>query len=234
MALPKLQNPTYETELPSSGEKIKYRPFLIKEQKILMMAQESEDQKEIMDAMAQLINACTFSKIDANTAPLFDIEYLFLKIRGKSVGEKVKVKVTCPDDKKTKVPVTIDLKDIAIQVDASHTNELKISDNIKMIMKYPVLGDVSAAGDASETNQIFNIMNQCVHEVHDGDTIYHRVDMSDSDLTEFVDSFTGNQFEMVTQFFETMPKLRHAVNVTNPKTKVKSEVLIEGLEAFLA
>ena len=234
MALPKLQNPTYETELPSSGEKIKYRPFLIKEQKILMMAQESEDQKEIMDAMAQLINACTFSKIDANTAPLFDIEYLFLKIRGKSVGENVKVNVVCPDDKKTKVAVTINLKDIAIQVDANHSNELKISDDIKIIMKYPILSDITAAESASETNKIFNIMNQCVHEVHDGDTIYHRVDMSNSDLTEFIDSFTGAQFEMVTQFFETMPKLRHAVNVTNPKTKVKSEVLIEGLESFLA
>ena len=234
MALPKLENPTYEVELPSNNNKIKYRPFLVKEQKLLMLAQESEDQKEIVQAMASLINSCTFGEIDATTSPIFDVEFLFLRIRGKSVGEKVKVKVTCPDDKKTKVPVTIDLKDIAIQVDASHTNELKISDNIKMIMKYPVLGDVSAAGDASETNQIFNIMNQCVHEVHDGDTIYHRVDMSDSDLTEFIDSFTGTQFEMVTQFFETMPKLRHAVNVTNPKTKVKSEVLIEGLESFLA
>jgi hypothetical protein len=234
MALPKLQNPTYETELPSSGEKIKFRPFLIKEQKILMMAQESEDQKEVIEAMAQLINACTFGKIDAITTPLFDVEYLFLKIRGKSVGDKVKLNVLCPDDKKTKVPVTVNLKDINIQVDANHTNELKISKDIKMIMKYPVLGDVAAAGDGSETNQIFDIMNQCVHEVHDGDTIYHKVDMSDSDLTEFVDSFTGGQFEMVTQFFETMPKLRHAVNVINPKTKVKSEVVIEGLESFLA
>jgi hypothetical protein len=234
MALPKLENPTYETELPSTNEKIKFRPFLIKEQKLLMIAQESDDQKEIMDAMAELINSCTFGKIDAYNSPIFDIEYLFLKIRGKSVGEKVKLKVLCPDDKKTKVPVTIDLKDIAIQVDASHTNELKISDNIKMIMKYPVLGDVSTTSNSSETNQIFDIMNQCVHEVHDGDTIYHRVDMSNSDLTEFIDSFTGAQFEIITQFFETMPKLRHAVNVTNPKTKVKSEVLIEGLESFLA
>ena len=234
MALPKLENPTYETELPSTNEKIKFRPFLIKEQKLLMIAQESDDQKEIMDAMAELINSCTFGKIDAYNSPIFDIEYLFLKIRGKSVGENVKVNVVCPDDKKTKVAVTINLKDITIQVDANHSNELKISDDIKIIMKYPILSDITAAESASETNKIFNIMNQCVHEVHDGDTIYHRVDMSDSDLTEFVDSFTGNQFEMVTQFFETMPKLRHAVNVTNPKTKVKSEVLIEGLEAFLA
>ena len=234
MALPKLQNPTYETELPSSGEKIKYRPFLIKEQKLLLLAQENNNQEDTFRAIGQLITACTFDKIDAQKSPIFDIEYLFLRIRGKSVGEKVKVKVTCPDDKKTKVPVTIDLKDIAIQVDASHTNELKISDNIKMIMKYPVLGDVSTTSNSSETNQIFDIMNQCVHEVHDGDTIYHRVDMSNSDLTEFIDSFTGAQFEIITQFFETMPKLRHAVNVTNPKTKVKSEVLIEGLESFLA
>ena len=233
MALPKLQNPTYETELPSSGEKIKFRPFLIKEQKILMMAQESEDQKEVIEAMAQLINACTFGKIDAITTPLFDVEYLFLKIRGKSVGEKVTLMITCPDDNETKVPVKLDLKDIDVQMTVGHTNELNISDKIKMIMKYPVLGDVAKAS-GSESTQVFDILHQCIHEVHDGDTIYHRVDMTDSDLTEFVDSFTGSQFEMVTQFFETMPKLRHAVNVINPKTKVKSEVVIEGLESFLA
>ena len=234
MALPKLETKTYTLTLPSTGKDIKYRPFLVKEQKILMMAQDSKDKKEIVDAMSSLISSCTFDKVNPNTCPLFDAEYLFLKIRGKSVGDKVKLNVLCPDDKKTKVPVTVNLKDINIQVDANHSNELKISKDIKMIMKYPVLGDVAAAGDGSETNQIFDIMNQCVHEVHDGDTIYHKVDMSDSDLTEFVDSFTGGQFEMVTQFFETMPKLRHAVNVINPKTKVKSEVVIEGLESFLA
>jgi len=232
MALPKLDSPIYETELPSTNEKIKYRPFLVKEQKLLMLAQESKDQNETVQAMTQLINSCTFGKIDATTTPIFDIEYLFLKIRGKSVGEKVKVQVTCPDDNKTKVPVDINLEDINIQMTVGHTNELKISDKIKMIMKYPILGDVLDA-KGGESEQVFHILNKCIHEVHDGDTIYHRVDMSDEDLSEFVDSFTGGQFETVVNFFDTMPKLRHAVNVTNPKTKVKSEVIVEGLDSFL-
>ena len=232
MALPKLDSPTYETELPSTGEKIKYRPFLVKEQKLLLMAQESSNQDEIMTSISQLIDACTFDKINANSSPVFDIEYLFLKIRGKSVGEKVKITITCPDDGKTKVPVEINLEDINIQIDVGHTNELKISDKIKMVMKYPVLSDISKA-TGTETDKIFDILNQCVHEVHDGDKIYNKVDITDEDLSEFVNSFTGNQFEMVTEFFNTMPKLRHVVNVTNPKTKVKSEVIIEGLESFL-
>jgi len=232
MALPKLDSPTYETELPSTGEKIKYRPFLVKEQKLLLMAQESSNQDEIMTSISQLIDACTFDKIDANSSPVFDIEYLFLKIRSKSVGEKVKITITCPDDGKTKVPVEINLEDINIQMDVGHTNELKISDKIKMVMKYPVLSDISKA-TGTETDKIFDILNQCVHEVHDGDKIYNKVDITDEDLSEFVNSFTGNQFEMVTEFFNTMPKLRHVVNVTNPKTKVKSEVVIEGLDSFL-
>jgi hypothetical protein len=232
MALPKLDSPTYETELPSTGEKIKYRPFLVKEQKLLLMAQESSNQDEIMTSISQLIDACTFDKINANSSPVFDIEYLFLKIRSKSVGEKVKITITCPDDGKTKVPVEINLEDINIQMDVGHTNELKISDKIKMVMKYPVLSDISKA-TGTETDKIFDILNQCVHEVHDGDKIYNKVDITDEDLSEFVNSFTGNQFEMVTEFFNTMPKLRHVVNVTNPKTKVKSEVIIEGLESFL-
>ena len=232
MALPKLDSPTYETKLPSTNEDIKYRPFLVKEQKLLMMAQESKDQKEIVQSMVQLINSCTFGKIDATNSPVFDVEYLFLKIRSKSVGEKVKITVTCPDDKETKVPVELNLDEINIQMDMNHTNKLKISDKIEMIMKYPKLGDVMEA-KGEDTAAIFEILTKCVHEVHDGDTIYHRVDMSDTDLTEFVDSFTGTQFEMVTGFFDTMPKLRHVVNVTNPKTKVKSEVVIEGLDSFL-
>ena len=234
MALPKLDSPTYETELPSTGEKIKYRPFLVKEQKLLLIAQESKKQKETYLTMSNLLKSCTFDKLDVDNLPIFDVEYLFLKIRSKSVGEKVKITITCPDDGKTKVPVEINLEDIKIQIDVGHTNELKISDKIKMIMKYPLLGDVMDGTGNNDTAQIFEILNKCVHEVHDGDTIYHRVDMTDADLSEFIDSFTGNQFEVVSSFFETMPRLRHAVNITNPNTKVKSEVVIEGLESFLA
>ena len=233
MALPKLETPIYETELPSTGKKIKYRPFLVKEQKLLLIAQESKDTKETMQSMTQLIDACTFNKINTLTSPLFDIEYLFLRIREKSVGSKITIMITCPDDNETKVPVKMDLKDVNVQMTAGHTNEIKISKDIKIIMKYPLLSDIAKVEIEGSDNSVFSILQQCVHEIHHGDTIYHKVDMTDKDLEEFIDSFSTQQFELVTEFFETMPKLRHIVNVTNPNTKVKSEVVIEGLDSFL-
>ena len=183
MALPKLDSPTYETELPSTNEKVKYRPFLVKEQKLLLIAQESKKQKETYLTMSNLLKSCTFDKLDVDNLPIFDVEYLFLKIRSKSVGEKITIMITCPDDNETKVPVKLDLKDVAVQMTVGHTNELDISDKIKMIMKYPVLGDVSRS-TGSDSNKVFEIMNQCIYEVHDGDTIYHRVDMSEKDIEE--------------------------------------------------
>ena len=233
MALPKLETPIYETELPSTGKKIKYRPFLVKEQKLLLIAQESKDTKETMQSMTQLIDSCTFNKINTLTSPLFDIEYLFLRIREKSVGSKITIMITCPDDNETKVPVKMDLTDVNVQMTAGHTNEIKISKDIKIIMKYPLLSDIAKVEIEGSDNSVFSILQQCVHEIHHGDTIYHKVDMTDKDLEEFIDSFSTQQFELVTEFFETMPKLRHVVNVTNPKTKVKSEVIIEGLDSFL-
>jgi hypothetical protein len=233
MALPKLETPIYETELPSTGKKIKYRPFLVKEQKLLLIAQESKDTKETMQSMTQLIDSCKFNKINTLTSPLFDIEYLFLRIREKSVGSKITIMITCPDDNETKVPVKMDLKDVNVQMTAGHTNEIKISKDIKIIMKYPLLSDIAKVEIEGSDNSVFSILQQCVHEIHHGDTIYHKVDMTDKDLEEFIDSFSTQQFELVTEFFETMPKLRHIVNVTNPNTKVKSEVVIEGLDSFL-
>jgi len=233
MALPKLDSPTYETELPSTGEKIKYRPFLVKEQKLLLIAQESKDTKETMQSMTQLIDACTFNKIDVSTSPLFDIEYLFLRIREKSVGSKITIMITCPDDKETKVAAKINLKDVGVQMTVGHTNEIELSKDIKIFMKYPLLSDIAKVENEGAEASVFSILQQCVHEVHHGDIVYNRVDMTDNDLEEFIDSFSTQQFELVTQFFETMPKLRHVVNVTNPKTKVKSEVIIEGLDNFL-
>jgi hypothetical protein len=233
MALPKLETPIYETELPSTGKKIKYRPFLVKEQKLLLIAQESKDTKETMQSMTQLIDSCTFNKINTLTSPLFDIEYLFLRIREKSVGSKITIMITCPDDNETKVPVKMDLKNVNVQMTAGHTNEIKISKDIKIIMKYPLLSDIAKVEIEGSDNSVFSILQQCVHEIHHGDTIYHKVDMTDKDLEEFIDSFSTQQFELVTEFFETMPKLRHIVNVTNPNTKVKSEVVIEGLDSFL-
>tara|TARA_Y100000034_G_scaffold103116_1_gene128410 strand:+ start:220 stop:924 length:705 start_codon:yes stop_codon:yes gene_type:complete len=232
MSLPKLDTLTYELTLPSTGKQIKYRPFLVKEQKALMIAQESEDDKQIQDAFAQIIDACTFGKIDAYTMPMFDIEYIFLQLRGKSVGEKVQINVLCPDDKKTRVDIEIDLKDVDIQMVKEHTNIIQLTDNISVIMKYPTLSDMSGFGDAGEITSVFTMMKKCVNEIHDKETIYNKVDISEKDLDEFIDSMSTENFENFAKFFETMPKLQHMVTVKNPKTKKKNEVLIEGLQSF--
>ena len=233
MALPKLKTPIYELEQPSTGEKIKYRPFLVKEQKTLMMAQESGDDKQIRDSLASLISGCTFEKIDPFAIPLFDIELLFLRIRGKSVGEKVDLNLLCPDDNKTRVNKTINLEDIDVNMKVGHTNEIKLTKKIKMVMKYPTLNDMTnITADANNVEDVFSLIKRCVHEIHDGEKVYNKIDMSDDELEEFIDSLTGEQFENLSNFFETMPKVQHSIEVTNPKTKKKGEVVIEGIQSF--
>ena len=233
MALPKLDSPVYELEQPSTGEKIKYRPFLVKEQKTLMMAQESGDDAQVRDALASLITGCTFDSVDPYKVPIFDVEYLFLRIRGKSVGEKIDLNLLCPDDNKTRVDKTINLEDIGVNMKVGHTNEVDITDNIKMIMRYPTLNDMTDMNpDTADSEDVFKMIKRCVHEIRDGETIYNRVDMSEKELEEFIDSLTGNQFEGLSDFFSTMPKVQHSVEVTNPKTKKKGEVVIEGIQSF--
>ena len=232
MALPKLDSPVYELEQPSTGEKIKYRPFLVKEQKTLMMAQESEDDKQVKEALAGLISNCTFSEIDPYKVPIFDIEFLFLRIRGKSVGETVDLSLLCPDDNKTRVNKSINLEEIGVNMKVGHTNEIEITDKIKMIMRYPTLNDMEGVDDPTQLGSVWPMILRCVHEIHDEEKVYNRVDMSEKDLEEFIDSLTGEQFEKVGEFFETMPKVQHAIEVTNPKTKKKGEVVIEGIQSF--
>ena len=233
MALPKLDTPTYELEQPSTGEKIKYRPFLVKEQKTLMMAQESGDDAQVRDALASLITGCTFDSVDPYKVPIFDVEYLFLRIRGKSVGEKIDLSLLCPDDNETRVDKTINLEDIGVNMKVGHTNEVDITDNIKMIMRYPTLNDMTDMNpDTADSEDVFKMIKRCVHEIRDGETIYNRVDMSEKELEEFIDSLTGSQFEGLSDFFNTMPKVQHSIEVTNPKTKKKGEVVIEGIESF--
>tara|TARA_B110000285_G_scaffold192331_1_gene220651 strand:- start:342 stop:1040 length:699 start_codon:yes stop_codon:yes gene_type:complete len=231
MALPKLTTPTYELDLPSTGEKIKYRPFLVKEQKLLMMAEESKEEKQISQTIQQLIGTCTFGKVDAIVSPIFDVEYVFLQLRMRSVGAKIEINITCPDDKKTQVPVKINLEDVNVLNDEKHTNIVQVTNRIKMVMKYPHLVDMEAMKNTTEN--MFNLLMKCVTEVHDGDTIHNRADINDKELTEFIDSFNTKQLENLMKFFETMPKVRHIVNVTNPKTKVVSEVILEGMDTFL-
>jgi len=234
MALPKLNTPTYELELPSTGEIIKYRPFLVKEQKLLLIAQESGEEKQIANAMGELVNSCTFGKVNTKSAPMFDIEYLFLKIRGKSVGEKVKLNLICQDDGKTTVPYELNLEDVECQVQDDHSNEIQINEDIKIVFRYPLLNDLqnvkASAGDSEKT---FHFMECCIDSIHSGDDVFQRIDIKDKEISDFIEQFTNEQFEKITQFFNTMPKLRHVVKVTNPKTKKKNEILLEGLESFL-
>ena len=234
MALPKLNTPTYELELPSTAEKIKYRPFLVKEQKILMMAQESGEDSQIADAMGSLVSSCTFNKVDPDISPMFDLEYVFLKIRGKSVGETVNLTLICPDDGTTTVPVDLKLDDINVQMLDEHTNEINISDTVKVIFRYPLLNDMKEMKTgSSDVEKVFHFLVNCMREIHYGDDVYNRVDLKDKEIEDFIEQFTCEQFEMVTGFFNSMPKLRHTVEITNPKTKVKSEIVLEGLESFL-
>ena len=234
MALPKLNTPTYELVLPSSGEKIKYRPFLVKEQKVLLMAQESGDDDQIANAMGDIVRTCTFNKVDPDTSPMFDIEYIFLKVRGKSAGETVNLTLTCPDDDKTKVQVKVNLDDIGCQMTTEHTNEIKLGNDVKMMLRYPLLKDMKGVlSSQNDVDRVFFVLNKCVTEIHYGDKIYNRVDITEKEMNDFIDSMSNAQLENVMNFFDSMPKLRHAIKITNPNTKVKSEVVVEGLTNFL-
>ena len=234
MGLPKLETKTYTLTLPSTGKEIKYRPFLMKEQKTMMMAQESQKDNEIVDVMSQLITDCTFSKVDSKTCPLFDAEYIFLKLRSKSVGEKVKVVVTCPDDKETKTEVEIDISEVECHMTDDHSDTVEITDEVKIIFNYPLLTDfTSHSKDISQTDLMFKMINQCIKEIHYGETVYNKVDLSEKDISEFMDSLSTSQFTSISKFFDSMPKLRHVIKVTNPNTKVEGEVLLEGLQSFL-
>ena len=234
MALPKLTTPEYEMELPSTGETIKYRPFLVKEQKLLLMAQESNNNKQIASAMGKLVSDCTFEKVNAKRNPMFDIEYVFLKVRSKSVGESVELTLTCPDDEKTKVKHKVNLDEIVVQIKDEHTNQIQRTDDININFRYPLMSDMTSMPDTmTQTQTIFHFLTNCIESIEDGDVVHNKVDITKKELDDFIDSFTGEQFENVTNFFESMPKLRHVVEVTNSNTKVKSEIVLEGLESFL-
>ena len=232
MALPKLNTVTYDLTLPSTGKQVEYRPFLVKEQKTLMIAQESGDDKQIEKAFAQIINDCVLDDVDPYAMPMFDVEYLFLRIRGKSVGEKVKLSLLCPDDEKTRVDVEVNLEEVDVQMSVDHSNTIELNKDITLVMKYPCLKDMTGFDDEGEITNLFEMIKRCVHEVRQGETVYNKVDISDKELDEFIDSMSSGNFEDITNFFSTMPKLIHVVEVKNPKTKKKSEIPIEGLQSF--
>jgi len=234
MALPKIDTPSYQLELPSNQQVVKYRPFLVREQKILMMAQEAENKEDTYNMLSDIVGGCTFNSIDIKTMPIFDFEYLFLKIRCKSVGETVELSVLCPDDEKTRVPVTVNLDIVDVQVEDDHNNVIGVNDSIKIIMRHPTVGDIKSVDEAETLNNIMKLLKVCIHEIHDGDTIHSMIDVTNKELDEFVDSLSTEVFEKIGEFFNTMPKLTHVLEIKNPKTEVTSEVVLQGMESFFS
>ena len=239
MPLPKIASPTYHLELPSSGQEITFRPFLVKEEKVLVIALESEDTKQITTAIKNVIKSCILTKgVKVETLPTFDIEYLFLNIRGKSVGEEIEVNIICPDDEETQVPVTINLDDINVVKNEDHTNRIKLSDDLMMEMKYPSLDEfIKNNFDFSDKNQMdqsFELIASCIDKIYSEDEVWVTEDCTKKELNEFLEQMNSSQFKYIEKFFETMPKLSHKLKVKNPKTKKESEVVLEGLASFFA
>ena len=239
MPLPKIVTPYYELELPSTEEKIQYRPFLVKEEKLLVIALESEDNKQITTAIKTVIKNCIITKnIKVETLPTFDIEFLFLNIRGKSVGEQVDVNIICPDDNETNVSVSIDLDDIKVLKNEDHTNKIKVDPTIMMEMKYPSLEQfIKNNFDFNNQNamdQSFDLIASCIDKIYTKDEVWSTSDVTKKELTEFLESMNSSQFKDIEKFFETMPKLSHKIQIKNPKTGVESEGVLEGLASFFA
>jgi hypothetical protein len=235
MALPKLTTPTYELEIPSTDEKIKYRPFLVREEKILLIALESGESKDIITAIKDIVTECTYGKVDLGKMPMFDVEYVFLQIRSKSVGEVSTLKLLCPDDKETYVNVDIDLSEIMVQVDKEHNPKIELTDEMGMIMTYPSIDSLRATGVTDITaDNMLDVIGACILQIYDkkGEEVFETKDQTKKEISEFVESLNTKQFQEVQKFFDTMPKLKHTVEVENPKTKVKSKIVLQGLNDF--
>ena len=237
MPLPTIETPTYELKLPSSNKKIKYRPFLVKEEKILILAMESQDTSTVANAVKDVLSSCILSRgIKVQKLSTFDIEYLFLNIRGKSVGESIEVMVTCPDDGKTQVPTSINIDEIQVKIDEKHNKDIKLDDNYSLRMRYPSLDEFvknnfSTPSDVS-VDDTFDLIASCVDQVYSEEESWAAADCTKKELTQFVESLNSSQFKEIETFFETMPKLTHSVKVMNPNTKKENEVVLEGLQNF--
>ena len=237
MALPKINVPTYELAIPSTDEKIKYRPFLVKEEKVLLIAMESGEAEDMLQAVKDIVNECTFNKLKLGTMPMFDVEYIFLNIRAKSVGEVSKLKVLCQDDGETYADVEIDLNEIDVQVDKEHTNRIELTDEMGVIMQYPTIDSFSAEGigDINASNML-DVIVSCIAQIYDkkGEEVYDSKDSTKKELVEFVEQLNTKQFAEVQKFYDTMPSLKHTITVKNPKTKKESNVILTGLNDFFA
>ena len=237
MALPKLTTPTYELEVPSTDEKIKFRPFLVKEEKILMMAMESKSSADITQAVKDIVTACTFDKVKIDDMPMFDVEYIFLQIRSKSVGEVSNLKLLCPDDKETYADVKVNLNEVKVQVGDNHTNKIDLGNGMGMIMKYPSIDSFKDSGikDINPSNML-EVIATCILQIFEkkGDKVYDTKDQTKEEVNEFIESLNTKQFKDVQNFFETMPKLKHEITIKNPKTKKESKITLSGLNDFFA
>ena len=239
MPLPTITTPSYELELPSTGKKIKYRPFLVKEEKLLVLALETEDTKQISTAIKTVLKSCIQSRgVKVDKLPTFDIEYLFLNIRGKSVGEEIEVNLIAPDDKETSVPVTINIDDIKISKSKNHSNKIKLDDSLMMEMKYPSLDEFvknnfDFDGEV-DMDQSFDLIASCIDKIYSEDEVWSTADCTKKEVKDFLEQMNSLQFKEIESFFESMPKLSHTVTFTNPKTQVESTVVLEGLSSFFA
>ena len=239
MPLPKIATPTYELEIPSTKKKIKYRPFLVKEEKILIIAMESEDNKQIANAVKEVISACILTRgVKVEELSTFDIEYLFLNIRGKSVGEEVEVLITCPDDDQTKVPTVINLDDIEVHTSEKHSRDIKLDSDLTLRMRYPSMNEFIknnfTTEDSIGVDDTFDLISSCIEQVYTEEESWAASDCTKKELKEFLEQLSSKQFKEIETFFDTMPKLYHVIKVKNPNTGVESEVVLEGLSAFFA
>ena len=237
MALPKINTPTYELVIPSTDEKVKYRPFLVKEEKILMIAMESGEQSDIINAVKTIVKECTFGEVDVSNMPMFDVEYIFLNIRAKSVGEISKIQLKCPDDNETFANVEVDLTEVSVQVDDGHTNKIELTDEMGIIMQYPTI-DAFQKTNIEEINaeNMLDVIGSCISQIYDkgGEEVFEAKDSTKKELNEFIEQLDSKQFLEVQAFFDTMPKLKHEITVKNPKTEVESKVTLTGLNDFFA
>ena len=237
MALPQINVPTYELVVPSTDEKVKYRPFLVKEEKILLIAMESGDANEMLRGVKNIVEECTFNKLKLGDSPMFDVEYMFLNIRAKSVGEVSKLRVLCQDDNKTYADVEVDLNEVQVTVDDDHTNKIELTDEMGVIMKYPSINSFSKNEIADvSTENMLEIIVACIDHIYDkkGEEVFAAKDSTKKELMEFIEQLNTQQFQEIQKFFDTMPSLKHDITVKNPKTKVESIVTLTGLNDFFA
>jgi hypothetical protein len=239
MPLPTIETPTYELKMPSSGKKIKYRPFLVKEEKILIIALESRNQNEITNAVKDVLKKCILTRgVKVDDLPTFDIEYIFLNIRAKSIGEDIRLTVTCPDDRETQVPVTIYVDEIKVTKPEGHTTDVVIDDKLTLRMKYPSLNQFVEnnfeVDDDPEVlvNKTFKVVADCMDTVFTEEDAWEAKDYTSAERVKFVEQLNSKQYKKVENFFATMPKLSHTIEVVNPNTKKKSSVVLEGLADF--